>query len=62
MLTKPDPILRRPSVEKLTGLSCATLYRSMSRGSFPKPVKISFNAVGWRESDVTRWIESRETA
>lgn len=55
-------ILRKPCVLELTGLSSATLYRWMSQGLFPRPVRLGPNSVGWRESAIREWLESRELA
>lgn len=55
----PDRIMRRPDVERVTGLGRSTIYDWMARGSFPQPVKLGVRAVGWRESDVLAWLESR---
>lgn len=52
-------ILRRRQVEARTGFPRSTLYLKISRGEFPKPIKIGARAVGWIESDVIAWIESR---
>lgn len=52
-------ILRRRHVEQRTGLSRSTLYQYMKDGSFPKPVQLGLRAVGWLESDVSRWIAAR---
>lgn len=55
-------IVRRPEVEKVTGLSRATLYRLIAAGEFPAPVRLTAGyAVGWRASEVREWLESRET-
>ncbi len=56
MFTK---ILRRPDVERITGLSRSTLYAMMAEGTFPKPVKLGKRAVGWREADIAAWLNSR---
>ncbi|MBU3261729.1 AlpA family transcriptional regulator [Roseovarius sp. PS-C2] len=53
--------LRRPDVERITGLSRSTLYAMMAEGEFPKPIKLGKRAVGWRESDIAAWLESRTT-
>jgi len=58
---KQERLLRRPAVEARTGLSRSTLYDWMKRGDFPQPVKLGARIVAWRESDVTAWLESRET-
>jgi prophage regulatory protein len=55
-------ILRRPAVEQTTGLSRSTLYAMMAEDAFPKPVKLGKRAVGWRASDISAWLESREKA
>lgn len=50
---------RRPEVENLTGLSRSTIYDMMSKGEFPKPVRIGRRAVAWRESDLAAWLAQR---
>jgi prophage regulatory protein len=52
-------IIRRPEVEKRTGLTCSGIYEAMSRGEFPKSVPIGRYAVGWIEDEVNAWIEAR---
>lgn len=51
--------IRRPEVEHLTGLSRPTIYRYIQQGQFPEPVKITKRAVGWRESDIIEWMNTR---
>ena len=53
-------LLRMGVVKEMVGLSKPTIYRLMRRGKFPRPVRLSDRAVGWREGDVEDWIESRE--
>lgn len=55
-----DKILRRPSVESITGLSRSTIYDWMVRGEFPQPVKLGARAVSWRESEVLAWVDARQ--
>lgn len=55
-----ERILRKPAVLERVPVSSATLYRWIARGRFPAPVKLGPNVVGWKESDVSAWIESRE--
>ncbi|WP_149779032.1 helix-turn-helix transcriptional regulator [Roseovarius litoreus] len=56
-----DKIIRRPEVEKITGLSRSTLYSMMADHNFPRPIKLGKRAVGWREADIAAWVESRKT-
>jgi prophage regulatory protein len=62
MQQTPSPstrILRKPAVIERVGLSDTTIWRLMREGKFPRPVRLSENAVGWRELDIDAWIESR---
>ena len=56
-----ERILRRPEVLARLGIGQSTLYQWMAEGTFPRPVALGSKLVGWRESEVTAWIESRET-
>ena len=59
---RPETILRRPAVEATVGLGRSAIYALMAKDLFPKPVKLTAKAVGWRERDVRAWLESREVA
>ncbi len=52
-------IIRLEEVKKLVGLSRSTLYARIAEGNFPKQVSLGGRLVGWHESDVLAWIESR---
>lgn len=52
-------ILRRPEVEKKTGLSRSTIYKYCSQGTFPSPICLGPRARGWVESDIDRWIDDK---
>lgn len=52
-------VLRRKSVEALTGLSRATIYRHMRAGSFPRPIRLTERLIGWLEADIEEWLNSR---
>lgn len=54
-----DRVLRIKAVLGKTGLSRATIYREINANRFPKPKKIGPRAVGWPESAINRWLESR---
>lgn len=56
-------ILRRPDVERRTGLSRSSIYLLMSRGQFPRPThKLTAKAVGWSEDVIAQWLTSREVS
>jgi prophage regulatory protein len=53
--------LRGPVVSVRTGLSRTTIWRLVKKKKFPKPVPITDDgyAVGWVESEVEEWIQTR---
>ena len=53
-----DYLISRKTVEKLSGLSRATIYRLIKSGKFPRPLSIGTGAVRWRQSDVIAWQQS----
>ena len=57
-----DRHLRRRDVEAATGLSRSTIYDMMSRGDFPRPIRIGKRAVAWKMSDIETWLASRQSA
>lgn len=52
-------ILRRKNVEARTGLSRSTIYARIQQGTFPRPINLGGRAVGWLESEIQAWLESR---
>lgn len=58
-------VLRLRQVQERLGLGRSTIYDRMSPRSprydstFPKPIKLGGSAVGWIESDICHWIDSR---
>jgi prophage regulatory protein len=62
MMIKPSnepTLLRRPQVEQRTGLPRSSLYEYIKDGRFPRPVRLGPRAVGWLESEVSDWINTR---
>lgn len=45
-----------------TGMSRTSIYKAIQEGRFPRPVSLGARAVGWLESDIVAWIESRPKA
>ncbi len=52
----PDRIIRLPTALSRSGLSRSTVYRKMGEGTVPPKLRVSLNGVGWRESELNRWI------
>lgn len=57
-----DQILRRPQVEEIIGLGRSKIYAMIREGHFPRPVRLTEKAVGWRASDVAAWLAARQAA
>ena len=55
-----DKIVRLPAVKLFSGLCRSSIYEGVAAGTFPAPVKIGVRAVGWRESDLMAWVQSRQ--
>ena len=54
-------ILRLKEVQQMTGLSRSTIYAEIAKGKFPKQVKLTgARSVGWHESIIVQWVESRQ--
>lgn len=56
-----DPMLRAPEVMARTGLSRTTLWRRVRAGTFPPPVELGVNAIGWPASVIEAWLANRPT-
>lgn len=52
-------ILRMPEVEERTGYKRPTIYKFIKAGIFPKQVPLGLRAVGWVESEIDEWIQSK---
>jgi prophage regulatory protein len=52
-------LLRLPQVKARTGLSRSEIYRRVSAGTFPAPVKLGERATAWPEHEVSAWCEAR---
>ena len=56
--TTNHSLIRLPEVLKRTGFGKAWIYRLISEGRFPAPVKIGVRAVAFVESEIDAWIQS----
>ena len=49
--------IRQPAVEDRSGLCGSTIWQRISEGTFPKPIKLGVQAVGWIESEIDEWMD-----
>lgn len=54
-----DRLVRMPEVCRMTGLHKNTIYNRIAAGAFPRQVRLTERLVGWWESDVRHWMETR---
>ncbi|MCR9179178.1 MAG: AlpA family phage regulatory protein [Erythrobacteraceae bacterium] len=52
----PEALLRLPEVIALVGLCRASIYARAAQHSFPRPIKLTAHASGWRLGDVRAWL------
>ena len=55
-----NKIHRLPEALGLTGLCRSSLYKALAAKDFPEPVKLGKRAVGWLQSDLMDWVETRQ--
>jgi prophage regulatory protein len=54
-----DRILRLPEVLTRVGFAASTVRALVRTGEFPRPVRLGRRALGWKESSITDWLETR---
>ena len=52
-------IEKRKQVEARTGLSRSSIYQKVAEGTFPKPIRLSAQSVGWLSHEIDEWTEQR---
>lgn len=57
--TTAPKLIKRPAVQELTQVSRSSLYLMMSKGEFPKPIKLGSKSVAWLESEIFDWVNAR---
>jgi len=55
---RPGTLIRISKVCDLVGVCRATVYRWVSEGVFPRPVRISDKAVRWKVDEIEAWREA----
>ena len=51
-------IIKLAKVKELTTFSSATIYRLISKGDFPKQVKLAERSSGWVEQEVLDYLDN----
>lgn len=51
-----EAVLRLPDVLALVGLSRASVYAKVAEHRFPRPIKLTAHASGWRVGDIRTWL------
>ena len=52
-------MLRVPEVLARTGLSRTTIWRRIRAGTFPAPIELGENSIGWPETEISAWLAER---
>lgn len=52
-------ILRDPEVQERTQLSRVQRWRRVRQGTFPAPVQLGPNSIGWYENEIEAWLANR---
>lgn len=55
---RPGTLLRISTVCEMVGASRSTIYRWVSEGTFPEPVRISEKAIRWKVDEIEVWREA----
>ena len=55
----PRRIIKGSVVCDRTGKTRVTLWRGVRAGTFPAPLELGPNSVGWYEDEVVAWLASR---
>jgi len=53
-------VVRHKDVAAATGLSRVTIWRLRKAGAFVPTIKLGAHSVGYRRSDLARWLAARE--
>ena len=60
--SSPPILLRVSQLQALLTCCRSSVYKWMHREGFPRPVRLSRNAVAWYRVEVEQWLDSRERA
>ena len=52
-------IIRKKEVARQIGVTTITIDRWCAKGSFPRPLQLGINSVGWFTTDLDNWFSER---
>ena len=52
-------LVKLPVVCEMTTFSSATIYRLISKGEFPKQIKLSERSSGWLLDEIHAWLDKK---
>ena len=55
-------LIKLPAVKRITTFSSATIFRLISKGEFPKQIKLAERSSAWSLEEVYSWIEEKKDA
>lgn len=58
MPATPVKMMRLAEVEATVGLKRSAIYDHISRGTFPKPLRVGPRLVAWRSDELAAWQDS----
>ena len=55
-------LVKLPVVREMTTFSSATIYRLISKGEFPKQIKLSERSSGWLLDEIYAWLDEKRSS
>lgn len=59
---KNNILIKLPEVKELTTFSSATIFRLISKGEFPKQIKLAERSSAWLLEEIYSWLEEKKDA
>lgn len=56
LIDEMDRLLKIGEVKEIVGMGASTIYRKVSDGEFPPPVRLSSGMSRWKRSDLDQWM------
>jgi prophage regulatory protein len=53
-------VVRMSRLVEMIGLSRSTIWKLLSEGQFPNPIRLGSRSIAWRVKDVEECLQSRE--